>query len=168
MRSLGGCEGRARDSAAPLQVLVNKKYTLPYLAVDFLADHFCGFSSVEGPMPVIWHQALLAFVQRYRADLTAEQKERVRSLLHVHVHHTMTAEVRRELFSAPCRGEARSVLPTLPAPVGAGGAAASGSAPAVGSGTSSARARRPSGARAGRGGAGGGMSGDALDDVDMY
>lgn len=150
-----------------LRILINKKYTLPYLAVDILADHFCRFASVEGPLPVIWHQALLAFTQRYKADLTADQKERVRSLLHTHAHHTMTPEVRRELFSAPCRGEARSLLPSdaqaaggaAPLVVGARGAAA-----ALGA-TVSARRAGGSGSGAGKS-ARGAFSGDALD-VDM-
>lgn len=125
---------RPSHAAASLQVLVNKKYTLPYMAVDTLAEHFNGFTTVEGPMPVIWHQSLLAFVQRYKADLTAEQKERIKALLHIHAHHTMTPEVRRELFSVPCRGEARSLLvvPQMPAPrasvAGAQSASASGRA----------------------------------------
>jgi len=106
-----------------LKILINKKYTLPYLAVDALVAHFASFVGVEGPLPLLWHQSLLALAQRYKADLTAEQKASVKQLLHVHSHHGITPEVRRELFSVGCRGEA-------PAVVGAA-AAAAGSAAAL-------------------------------------
>jgi essential nuclear protein 1 len=95
-----------------VQTLVNKKYTLPYLVVDAVAKHFAQFLEISGPLPVIWHQSLLAFVQRYKADLTADQKDIVRQLLHIHVHHSITPEIRREVFSAGCRGDA----PTMPLP----------------------------------------------------
>lgn len=56
-------------------------------------------------MPVIWHQSLLSFVQRYKAELTVEQKNRLKPVLRAQSHWMITPEVRRELFSAPCRGE---------------------------------------------------------------
>lgn len=63
------------------------------------------FMDVEGPLPVIWHQCLLAFAQRYRNDVTRDQREHLRALLKQHTHHAITYEVRRELFSGPPRGE---------------------------------------------------------------
>ena len=49
-------------------------------------------------MPVMWHQTLLTFIETYRYHLTEEQRERVKGLLKVQVHKSITAEIRRELF----------------------------------------------------------------------
>lgn len=54
-------------------------------------------------LPVLWHQALLTFVQRYKGEISSEQRDFLLQLLHVHSHHTITAEIRRELASAKCR-----------------------------------------------------------------
>jgi len=138
----------------PPQIMVNKKYTLPHMAVDALADHFATFLDVDGPLPLVWHQALLAVAQRYKADLTAAQKETLKAVMHRHVHPGITAEVRRELFSVGCRGDPVAMLPqTAVAAPGGGGptpameasAAASGWAGAWGAGGGAGR----SGAAAG-------------------
>jgi len=96
-------------------------------------DHFSAFKAVPGPLPLIWHQALLAFAQRYKGDLTAEQKTGMRELMGTHQHHAITPEVRRELFSAGCRGDAPSMVPPTASalPAAAAGAASSATAPAA-------------------------------------
>ena len=137
------------------QMLLNKKYTLPYMAVDEVVKHFEGFATMAGPMPTIWHQCLLTFVQRYKSDLTAAQKDALRDLMHVHTHHAITPEVRREMYSVGCRGEALSLAPSSGAPArlaaappaAAAAAAAVAPAPAGGAG-GGARHSRPPPARA--------------------
>lgn len=52
---------------------------------------------------MLWHQALLTFVQRYKSDVSSEQKEALLELIKKHTHHDITNEVRRELASAKCR-----------------------------------------------------------------
>lgn len=47
-----------------IRVLLDKKYALPYRVVDALVDHFVRFGREERTLPVVWHQALLCFVQR--------------------------------------------------------------------------------------------------------
>lgn len=54
-------------------------------------------------MPVLWHQALLTFVQRYKADISSEQRDALLNLLKKHNHVSITAEIRRELQHAKCR-----------------------------------------------------------------
>lgn len=54
-------------------------------------------------LPVLWHQAFLTFVQRYKEDISSEQKEALLTLLRAHSHHSITPEIRRELQSAKCR-----------------------------------------------------------------
>ena len=51
----------------------------------------------------MWHQSLLTFVQRYKSDVSIEQKEALLELLKKHTHHDITNEIRRELASAKCR-----------------------------------------------------------------
>ena len=47
-----------------IKILLDKKYALPYRAVDAVAAHFIKFIEDTRIMPVIWHQSLLTFVQR--------------------------------------------------------------------------------------------------------
>jgi essential nuclear protein 1 len=83
-----------------VQALVNKKYTLPYSVIDALVVHFVGFTSIAGPLPVLWHTSLLCFAQRYAADLTADQSRQITELLGRHSHPKITPDIRRELNAA--------------------------------------------------------------------
>lgn len=103
-----------------IRVLLDKKYALPYKVVDALVFHFLRFSA-EGSgvekikshqagaggmrMPVLWHQSLLVFAQRYKQDLTPDQKTALLDLLRVQKHDGIGPEVRRELTTGKARGE---------------------------------------------------------------
>ena len=52
---------------------------------------------------MLWHQCFLTFVQRYKEDISSEQKEALLELLRVHVHEQITPEIRRELTNSKCR-----------------------------------------------------------------
>lgn len=54
-------------------------------------------------MPVLWHQALLTFAQRYKSDISSDQRDALLALLRKQSHAKVTAEVRRELQHAKCR-----------------------------------------------------------------
>lgn len=54
-------------------------------------------------LPVLWHQAFLTFVQRYKSDISSEQRDALLALLRSQSHHTITPEIRRELQNAKCR-----------------------------------------------------------------
>ena len=58
-------------------------------------------------LPVLWHQALLVFVQRYKNDIGVAGKEQLRDLMKVHNHAKITVEVRRELFGSAAWREER-------------------------------------------------------------
>ena len=88
-----------------LRVLLDKKYSLPYKVIDSIAGHFAAFKDEKRQLPVLWHQALLVFAQRYKTNLTRQQKEALKPLLKVHFHRMITPEIRRELFQSVCRGE---------------------------------------------------------------
>ncbi|CAN1179545.1 ENP1 [Linum perenne] len=51
-------------------------------------------------MPLIWHQSLLAFVQRYKNDVEKEDKEKLR-MLGLQITH----EIVREIDNSRNRGE---------------------------------------------------------------
>lgn len=54
-------------------------------------------------LPILWHQALLTFVQRYKSDISSEQREALHKLLRAQSHYQITPDIRRELESATCR-----------------------------------------------------------------
>ncbi|KAI9474602.1 snoRNA-binding rRNA-processing protein [Coemansia sp. RSA 989] len=88
-----------------IRVLLDKKYALPYKVLDSLVFHFLRFKQDTRQLPVLWHQSLLVFVQRYKADLTPEQKEALLGLIKVQYHEGMSEEIRREIVHSVCRGE---------------------------------------------------------------
>ncbi|KAL6760987.1 Bystin-domain-containing protein [Haematococcus lacustris] len=93
-----------------MRVLLDKKYALPYRVVDALVDHFVRFADDERSMPVVWHQTLLCFVQRYKDEVRPEDKGLLRKLCSVQSHYLVTPEVIRELDHSRARGSAASQL----------------------------------------------------------
>ena len=103
-----------------IRVLLEKKYALPYKVIDALVFHFLRYRVVnskddgsrkedalglaEERLPVIWHQCLLAFAQRYRNDIEEDQREALLDLLLSRGHKEISAEVRRELIQGRGRG----------------------------------------------------------------
>lgn len=98
-----------------IKTLLNKKYSLPAPVIKSLVTHFVKFSTtVESclpdgmeELPVLWHQALLVFVQRYKNEISVSGKEQLRDLMKVQYHPKITVEVRRELFGSAAWREER-------------------------------------------------------------
>ncbi|OAX40123.1 Bystin-domain-containing protein [Rhizopogon vinicolor AM-OR11-026] len=98
-----------------IRVLIDKKYQLPYKVVDALVFHFIRLSNTykargrgdAQQLPVLWHQSLLAFCQRYSPDLTPDQKDALLDVIRVNPHPQIGPEVRRELVNSVARGEPR-------------------------------------------------------------
>ncbi|KAF9206086.1 snoRNA-binding rRNA-processing protein [Podila verticillata] len=88
-----------------IRVLLDKKYALPYKVIDGLVDHFLRFKMDPRPMPVLWHQAFLIFAQRYKSDITPDQKQALLDLLRFKSHEGISPEIRRELMNSVARGE---------------------------------------------------------------
>ncbi|XP_051852893.1 bystin [Antechinus flavipes] len=86
-----------------LRLLLDKKYALPFRVLDALVFHFLAFRTEQRKLPVLWHQSLLTLAQRYKADLTSEQKEALLELLRLQPHPELSPEIRRELLSATAR-----------------------------------------------------------------
>ncbi|KAL1965440.1 hypothetical protein VTN77DRAFT_5696 [Rasamsonia byssochlamydoides] len=106
-----------------IRVFLEKKYALPYKVIDALVFHFLRFRGVDNSedvtmtdgnrqraaakdfkLPVLWHQSLLVFAQRYRNDITEDQREALLDLLLVRGHKDIGPEVRRELLAGRGRG----------------------------------------------------------------
>lgn len=93
-----------------IKTLLNKKYSLPAPVVSSLISHFVRFADdPSAELPVLWHQALLTFVQRYKGEVGPREKEELRRLMKVHSHPKITVEVRRELFGSAAWREERGV-----------------------------------------------------------
>ncbi|KAJ3044188.1 hypothetical protein HDV00_002865 [Rhizophlyctis rosea] len=86
-----------------IRLLLDKKYALPFKVVDALVFHFLRFKQDPREMPVLWHQSLLVFAQRYKEDMTPEQKEALLDLLRFKTHEGITPEIRRELQNSGSR-----------------------------------------------------------------
>ena len=102
-----------------IRVLLEKKYALPYKVIDGLVFHFLRFRATvtadgrtddshlaakEAALPLLWHKSLLAFAQRYRNDITEDQRESLLDLLLTRGHKDIGPEVRRELLEGRGRG----------------------------------------------------------------
>lgn len=124
--SSAGTEGGGATNIF-IRALLEKKYALPYQVIDSLVFHFLRFRTVDPAnatqadiddsmaglsgagakeirLPVIWHQCLLAFAQRYRNDITEDQREALLDLLLTKGHSKIGPEVRRELLEGRGRG----------------------------------------------------------------
>lgn len=90
-------------SSVFLRTLIDKKYSLPFRVIDAICAHFVSFRNDTRKMVVLWHQALLIFVQRYKIDLTAKQKDALRDLMRIHNHPIITPEIKYELDNSASR-----------------------------------------------------------------
>ncbi|CAK9151788.1 unnamed protein product [Ilex paraguariensis] len=96
-----------------IKLLIEKKYALPYRVLDAMVDHFMRFLEDSRVMPVIWHQSLLAFVQRYKNELRREDKVNLKTLVKTQRHKLVTPEILRELSSSRNRGEKEDDLMSI-------------------------------------------------------
>jgi len=101
-----------------MRVLLDKKYALPFSVVDALVDHFLRFSTEERDLPVVWHQTLLTFVQRYKTVIDKESKTLLFKLVTMKNHYLITPEIRRELAHGKSRGERDTMETDISAGVG--------------------------------------------------
>jgi essential nuclear protein 1 len=58
-----------------IRTLLNKKYSLPAPVISSLVRHFASFIEDERDLPVLWHQALLVFCQRYKNEVQDQARE---------------------------------------------------------------------------------------------
>ncbi|THH33809.1 hypothetical protein EUX98_g468 [Antrodiella citrinella] len=93
-----------------IRILLDKKHALPYKVVDALVFHFIRLSNTykarpgdAEKLPVLWHQSLLVFCQRYSSDLTPDQKDALLDVVRVNFHAQIGPDIRRELVNSVAR-----------------------------------------------------------------
>ncbi|KAK6461023.1 Bystin-domain-containing protein [Scheffersomyces coipomensis] len=103
-----------------IRVLIEKKYALPYQTLDELVFYFMRFRNASQPqshdsmdveskdkkgpqLPVVWHKAFLAFAQRYKNDITDDQRDFLLETVRQRFHHGIGPEIRRELLAGKAR-----------------------------------------------------------------
>ena len=92
-----------------LRLLIEKKYALPYRVVDAAVYHFLRFLSDDRELPILWHQAILRFVEIYKEDIASEQKDALLELCRKHFHPKISPLVRRELVNSKSRDKEDAV-----------------------------------------------------------
>ncbi|KAJ7549452.1 hypothetical protein O6H91_07G053600 [Diphasiastrum complanatum] len=96
-----------------MKLLLDKKYALPYRVLDSLVGHFVRFIEDDRSLPVIWHQCLLTFVQRYKNEFRVEDKDNLQRVMRQHRHYLVTPEIQRELQHSLLRGQKEDVSMSL-------------------------------------------------------
>ncbi|TFK29267.1 cell adhesion protein byn-1 [Coprinopsis marcescibilis] len=99
-----------------IRVLIDKKFDLPYKVLDALVFHFIRLSNTykaasrgdAEKLPVLWHQSLLVFAQRYASDLTPDQKDALLDVIRATPHPQLSLDIRRELVNSVERGAPRT------------------------------------------------------------
>lgn len=103
-----------------IRVLIEKKYALPYQTLDELVFYFMRYRRAaqsqadlmdeDGqskdklpPLPVVWHKAFLSFAQRYKNDITDDQRDFLLETVRQRFHHAIGPEIRRELLAGQPR-----------------------------------------------------------------
>ncbi|KAG5419519.1 ENP1 [Candida metapsilosis] len=106
-----------------IRVLIEKKYALPYQTLDELVFYFMRFRNAaqdqmqvdesedkKAPqLPVVWHKAFLSFAQRYKNDITDDQRDFLLETVRQRFHHAIGPEIRRELLAGKPRVTAADV-----------------------------------------------------------
>lgn len=95
-----------------IRVLLDKKYALPYQTVDECVYYFMRFRILEDGsngedssvvLPVVWHKAFLTFAQRYKNDVTQDQRDFLLETVRQRGHKDIGPEIRRELLAGESR-----------------------------------------------------------------
>lgn len=97
-----------------IRTLIEKKYALPYQTVDDIVFYFIKFRQAETGMDlddqhkedkltVGWYKAFLAFAQRYKNDITEDQRDFLLETIRQKFHPGIGPEIRRELLAGKPR-----------------------------------------------------------------
>ncbi len=90
----------AGSTSVFIKIILSKKYAFPRRVISALQNHFCRFVDEDRALPVIWHQSLLCFVQRYKIELEENEVEGILTLIKKHYHGSISSEIKRELSVA--------------------------------------------------------------------
>ena len=82
-----------------IRSLLDKKFALPTKSISNIFEYFSSFISSETNLPVLWHQALLVFVQRYKSEFDENRRSTLLELVRLQNHAIISPEVLREIES---------------------------------------------------------------------
>ncbi|EPS38084.1 hypothetical protein H072_8186 [Dactylellina haptotyla CBS 200.50] len=94
-----------------IRVLLEKKYALPYKAIDAVVFHFIRFANSDDTMPLLWHQSLLSFATRYKNDITEDQRKALFELVRKKGHPASAPLIVTELEEGRKGGREEMVPP---------------------------------------------------------
>ena len=95
-----------------IKVLLDKRYALPYQTVDECVYYFMRFRMLDDgsngeeasiTLPLVWHKAFLTFAQRYKNDITEDQRDFLLETVRQRGHKDIGPEIRRELLAGKSR-----------------------------------------------------------------
>ena len=73
-----------------LRAIIDKKYSFPNTILETLKNFFLDSSKLSSSMPVLWHQCLLVFTQRYGKELSPDQKICLKEISASTLHPSIT------------------------------------------------------------------------------
>lgn len=103
-------QGYSGPNSIFIKTLLDKKYALPKRAVDSVVEYFLHFNNFADNLPVLWHQSLLIFAQRYKNEISVEQRTSLLSLLRDQHHDQISAEIARELDQGAIKNSSASII----------------------------------------------------------
>lgn len=80
-----------------IKTLLDKKYALPQRVIDTMVEYYERFRGCPDQLPVLWHQSFLIFAERYKNQISLDQRNSLMSLLSDQYHDQISAEISREL-----------------------------------------------------------------------
>jgi essential nuclear protein 1 len=80
-----------------IRALLKRNYTLTHDIVESVIKYFIKFRTDVKILPVIWHQTLLTFVQKYSSNICASSREAIKSLTKIQFHTQISPLIHREL-----------------------------------------------------------------------
>eukprot|EP00760_Papus_ankaliazontas_P002620 PhM_4_TR11188/c0_g1_i1/m.13801/K14797/ENP1, BYSL; essential nuclear protein 1 len=82
-------------NAIVMRAIIDKRLNLPVQAVDAMVSYFHKFVRDDRNLPVLWHQLLLTFLDRYGHEIDPAHLPLIRDVCHKHFHSLITPEVHK-------------------------------------------------------------------------
>lgn len=80
-----------------MRTILDKKYALPLNLIHIILLFFEQTSHESKMLPVLWHQCLFVFVQRYKKEFVREQKTKILEILKLSRHEAISSLIEEEL-----------------------------------------------------------------------
>lgn len=80
-----------------IRVLLCKQYIFSREIIEILVNHFSSYRKVTYLLPVIWHQNLLTFVNRYDSNISEKNRQELKLLVKTHNHRKISNKILQKL-----------------------------------------------------------------------